>query len=829
MPTPLPTPWPTPLPTPAPSPNPTPTPTPAPTPAPTPLPTPLPTPQPTPIPTPTPTLAPTALPTTLPTVSKAAEDTMSDDQLESMMLVQEAQQMEAKAAMDSLAKLAALPANDTKEVVIADEINTVVAKRLVLDTPTVVEGDDGKADEQKVEVSSPNSTLKVAVPVKALASALGDALGPDASLGDVAIVTAAPKDTDNSNATDSGKPKKKVPLDMGSGKSGTRSYGPVSISIYSGSEKVRIKNLATPIKISMSPPNATKMASQRQMCVYYDENTSTWATDGLNLTIGEDGEVACLTTHLTMFAIVDIIEKIFSCVRAELFTPESAKNIAKIRWLLKPAASLVWFTVLLHVILLVQAVRRDRQYRATPLPKDANLLTRDERYAKNTSLCKSILNKLTEIRNLPALLKKYWAAGLCKSAVCHLASEAMLQSAAVQAGVTRRSLVLMSERWKKRRGDDHKGLDEFEAGGARGEAETASSSLREVGKSDKRHIRRLQRKQSFANLRGASSKRPGLAEDGGETGIGWPIVDDDEDVKPKLERSARTTFNYIDTFGSRVSGIMGRVESECAQLPEKMLSLQELRDLAKAKSTELLTNPTELRRQVEESVYESTFLMLFLALQPVSRATCYCLSVTSWSRMMGRTVYFTGALAFQALTFQLMGDAKQEPAFCGEEQPLLNRMAKAALYAVISFVMSSLPASVLEAMWQRKFVYFPADREEGDFRRAREKLVQKLACTDLVLSVVSCLYLAWCCFILMSFAANVDLKGGMDDLFFSVGQSLANGFSRSPDDGHVFGSTRSRLVSLSLSAPRPCGSRPRRSTATQQCWLVVHRMLRQNF
>eukprot|EP00929_Paragymnodinium_shiwhaense_P052768 TRINITY_DN26428_c0_g2_i1.p1 TRINITY_DN26428_c0_g2~~TRINITY_DN26428_c0_g2_i1.p1 ORF type:complete len:1732 (+),score=232.33 TRINITY_DN26428_c0_g2_i1:157-5352(+) len=801
-PTPLPTPVPTQIPTPLPTPSPTPSPTPVPTPQPpTPVPTPAPTPVPTPLPTPSPTPLPTpSPPTPAPTVSKEAEARMSEGEVESLKLVQEAQQMEVN-AKDALEQL---PADNTEPVVIADEKSpvVVVAQRLpwppLHHTPMASMGGQkptGKPAKNQTVFSTlkvPNSTLQVDVPMKELASALGDT-----PLRDIAIVMAVPKENESNASAATGSEEKQVPLKMAGKERGTRSHGPISVSIYSGTEKISVANLEVPIKILMSPPNGTKQASGSQKCVYYNESTSLWETAGLSLTIGHDGELTCLTTHLTIFAVVDLVEdavwKALSCMRIELLTLGALKNILKIDWLVKPAASLVWFAVLLQVVLLVHAARRDRQYRATSLPNDGNLLTMDTRYAAKTSLWDSILNMISVIRSTPAKVREYWTEGPCKSAVCHLAGEAMLRSAACQAGVSRRSLLLMADHWKKEtqtsesRADHQDTLcdgawNEDGLDCSQGEASTRTAVPEPSGRSvNKKHLRRLQRKHGKKNW---SSERHTDYQDAWgdveeETGVDLVSGHDDGTAEPTKPRA---TLQYMDSFSSRVSGVMNRIESDCSQLPEHMPSLQDLRGFARGQTARFVQNPSDLRSYVEHELFSSTFMTLCRAMQPVIQDTCYCLSTTSWTRMMARTVYFTGAIAFQALTFQFTGEAMQDGAdpFCSEGQSLHIKILKTALYAVISFAMSSVPAATLEAVWRRKFVYFPAHRKQEDFRRERERLVQSLACKDLVLSVVSCSYLGLCWFVLVSFAANVDPKAGMDDLFFSVAQSLFIVFVLSP-------------------------------------------------
>eukprot|EP00929_Paragymnodinium_shiwhaense_P088452 TRINITY_DN4876_c0_g2_i1.p1 TRINITY_DN4876_c0_g2~~TRINITY_DN4876_c0_g2_i1.p1 ORF type:complete len:376 (+),score=64.41 TRINITY_DN4876_c0_g2_i1:247-1374(+) len=202
-----------------------------------------------------------------------------------------------------------------------------------------------------------------------------------------------------------------------------------------------------------------------------------------------------------------------------------------------------------------------------------------------------------------------------------------------------------------------------------------------------------------------------------------------------------STLQYIESFSTTVTTVSRTLEHAKSEISLQMSEL------------------SSLPRNVKRSASMSIFVAFFMAAEPVHIATCYSWTSTSWTRMMGRTVYFTGALAFQALTFRFDGSALQEDSDprCSQKT-VHDKIRIGALYAIISFLMSSLPAIALEAYWQRTFVYVPRDHSEEEFIRAKKALARKWVFKDGVLTAVSFLYLAFCWLVIVSFAANVDTK-----------------------------------------------------------------------
>eukprot|EP00929_Paragymnodinium_shiwhaense_P086171 TRINITY_DN4669_c0_g1_i1.p1 TRINITY_DN4669_c0_g1~~TRINITY_DN4669_c0_g1_i1.p1 ORF type:complete len:1140 (-),score=168.55 TRINITY_DN4669_c0_g1_i1:291-3710(-) len=739
-PTPIPTPAPTPSPTPVPTPGPSPIPTPAPTPAPSPIPTPAPTPAPSPIPTPVPTVAPTAAPTAgptaspaplptatptftptirtpLPTVPEAEEAKMSPKQRESYKMVQETRNLEAEAFTASLAKLTQLPTNDSAPVVVSSEKAVVVAQRVVLDYDS---GATDAGDKEVVSVCAAGSSVQVDVPVRALANVVRtEAQSSGSSAKEVVFVTVVPNDEDpleqqQDEQDDSADKQKAKPIELqlGSGQSGTKSLGPVSVSMYYGTQKYPLRNLSTPIKIVMPSMNKSQRYEGTPQCVFYDETARVWSTEGLTISIS-DGEVACFTTHLTMFAVVDAIVDVVvdaakdfaECVNAELFTAAAARHILDGGWAAKPAAFLLCSTAALYAVLLVLACFRDRQYRSSALPKDANLLTSDARYqCKEEGRLAVVWNEVAALR---VYIRKLWSDGLVRTAVRHVASDAMIRSAAVRSGVSTASLLVISQRWSNRTSSQH-------AGGS------------------------------------------------------------------ALRRSAAVYTDIATTFSDSID----KVESQCAELPAAMPSVGEISFSIRpsTKIKDLPSSPSALQKQIHSYTATSIFLSLLMAVQPAWQATCFCMMSTSWTRMMVQAVYFSGALAFQALAYQSDGTAQgkdNDPSnpSCKKTE-LGEKLVFGILYATLSLAMSSLPALTLQAAWLRRFVYFSRDNEE-DFNRKQKELVRDLKRKDVVLTTVSCCYLAICWFILVSFAANVN-EQSLKSLFISFAWSLLSVFVFTP-------------------------------------------------
>jgi len=106
------------------------------------------------------------------------------------------------------------------------------------------------------------------------------------------------------NPTDAGKPANQV-----------RSSRIVDVVLQSNGVKRDVKNLATPIRISIkidkrattTAAPRTTAAPSRPKCMYHDDTTNTWTDRGV-VTVGHDlatGEVHCDTIHLSAYAIFD--------------------------------------------------------------------------------------------------------------------------------------------------------------------------------------------------------------------------------------------------------------------------------------------------------------------------------------------------------------------------------------------------------------------------------------------------------------------------------------------------------------------------------------------
>eukprot|EP00929_Paragymnodinium_shiwhaense_P088453 TRINITY_DN4876_c0_g2_i2.p1 TRINITY_DN4876_c0_g2~~TRINITY_DN4876_c0_g2_i2.p1 ORF type:complete len:397 (+),score=69.11 TRINITY_DN4876_c0_g2_i2:158-1348(+) len=283
--------------------------------------------------------------------------------------------------------------------------------------------------------------------------------------------------------------------------------------------------------------------------------------------------------------------------------------------------------------------------------------------------------------DLCALFRAQGHTGICKLAVRRFAGDAILLSAAAQAGLDPTSVQMLSKHWK---------------------GVTVTDALSPAGSADA--------DRSFV-LAGARHDKIG------------------------------STLQYIESFSTTVTTVSRTLEHAKSEISLQMSEL------------------SSLPRNVKRSASMSIFVAFFMAAEPVHIATCYSWTSTSWTRMMGRTVYFTGALAFQALTFRFDGSALQEDSDprCSQKT-VHDKIRIGALYAIISFLMSSLPAIALEAYWQRTFVYVPRDHSEEEFIRAKKALARKWVFKDGVLTAVSFLYLAFCWLVIVSFAANVDTK-----------------------------------------------------------------------
>eukprot|EP00971_Amphidinium_carterae_P059569 1178134-Amphidinium_carterae.1 len=67
---------------------------------------------------------------------------------------------------------------------------------------------------------------------------------------------------------------------------------------------VTVENLSEPVKTVWAKANAASSALRAVFCAYWVENGGYWSTEGLTTeTIGTD--VHCLTTHMTIFGLID--------------------------------------------------------------------------------------------------------------------------------------------------------------------------------------------------------------------------------------------------------------------------------------------------------------------------------------------------------------------------------------------------------------------------------------------------------------------------------------------------------------------------------------------
>eukprot|EP00929_Paragymnodinium_shiwhaense_P075629 TRINITY_DN3868_c0_g1_i5.p2 TRINITY_DN3868_c0_g1~~TRINITY_DN3868_c0_g1_i5.p2 ORF type:complete len:833 (+),score=137.57 TRINITY_DN3868_c0_g1_i5:3100-5598(+) len=636
--------------------------------------------------------------------------------------------------VETLSRLTELPENDTTAVIVQSATSTVVAQRLLLDGG---DGEGGEAEGPKQEVVTESMQLAVLLPIQALADTL-EGLGDDAASQGLSLVSSVPKDNEAEK-----------PFNMGGENNYTKALGPVSISIYAGGTKIKVANLSTPIKITMSSGNSRASMSDNLTCAYYDEETSMWSTAGVTTTRDATGGVACLTTHLTFFAAVeldvadiiangvasaaskglsnslegakdtwsgvkdaaadvkDLLAEEINCnLFADLFTAESIERIQAGDWAGKEAAALMWVTIGLHVVLLVQAVRKDRHYNheETPFPKDENLLTTDSRFKKK-DFHEVLMDGLNSAIEFPRALRKHWQAGIVKVVVCEVAGEAIMRSAAVHLGVSKKSFVSLAHRWMKDRDPARKSM-------------------------------------------GSDFRRSHSVE-------------------------------FVKDMPNRVSEIMHRLESTVQQMPARV----NLDELSRTMSSSGSFDMNATLEAVAPSAV--AFVTLFIAMQPAWQGTCYCMASRSWTRMMARAVYFSGALACQALVFQKAGlahDKAIDKADCLENQQnktLWDKMVLVPPYALMAFAMSSGPAIILEALWQRKFVFIPMNLEPADFIKEKTALLRSLWRKDVVLSTVSFLYLALCWFIFVSFIANVS-KLSLAYIFVSFAQSICGVFLMTP-------------------------------------------------
>lgn len=69
-------------------------------------------------------------------------------------------------------------------------------------------------------------------------------------------------------------------------------------------QQLNVSDLSNPISISF--PITRSVQSVTPSCVYWDEDSEAWSTEGLAVTSETDTEITCSSDHLTTFSVVGV-------------------------------------------------------------------------------------------------------------------------------------------------------------------------------------------------------------------------------------------------------------------------------------------------------------------------------------------------------------------------------------------------------------------------------------------------------------------------------------------------------------------------------------------
>eukprot|EP00927_Polykrikos_kofoidii_P049898 TRINITY_DN4389_c0_g1_i1.p1 TRINITY_DN4389_c0_g1~~TRINITY_DN4389_c0_g1_i1.p1 ORF type:complete len:788 (+),score=137.46 TRINITY_DN4389_c0_g1_i1:216-2366(+) len=86
-------------------------------------------------------------------------------------------------------------------------------------------------------------------------------------------------------------------------------------------------------------------------CVYWDEDADDWSGRGLQHQPpdAETGAVVCSTTHLSLFAILNVLARTLQCSNIKIFSADGLAALGRLDLLFRPASIMVWALMALHV------------------------------------------------------------------------------------------------------------------------------------------------------------------------------------------------------------------------------------------------------------------------------------------------------------------------------------------------------------------------------------------------------------------------------------------------------------------------------------------------
>ncbi|CAE7495486.1 gefF [Symbiodinium natans] len=180
---------------------------------------------------------------------------------------------------------------------------------------------------------------------------------------------------------------------------------PLKIDLWDANGDPIKGELPAPLKFNLTAGNASD--DPGAACMFWDEDLEEWSSRGVStLAGGEDGSIACATTHLSLFAIIinTIISTLVCSNAAAIFSLEGLQSLLTVTWMTQLPSILNWTMITVGIVLLAIARKRDRQeqQRLQKLQRtvDACALCRGHREKENHGVVEDLKQNCTGMLNL---------------------------------------------------------------------------------------------------------------------------------------------------------------------------------------------------------------------------------------------------------------------------------------------------------------------------------------------------------------------------------------------------------------------------------------------
>ncbi|CAE7025665.1 HERC2 [Symbiodinium natans] len=195
-----------------------------------------------------------------------------------------------------------------------------------------------------------------------------------------------------------------------------------SISLnFRGADGARlaINNLASPMELTLA------VNEENATCAYFDEETLTWSTEGVETVGTSSGQVICRTSHLSIFGgilefILADVAKVLKCSSAgDLLSAQGVSKLAELQWLAYGTSVVVFVSLFIFSLAFCFAVRLDTKVsKAIPWEHKEPVLLRTKASVaeiletEDDKASKSCCDRMKE--NLESSVEWFlWGIGLC--------------------------------------------------------------------------------------------------------------------------------------------------------------------------------------------------------------------------------------------------------------------------------------------------------------------------------------------------------------------------------------------------------------------------------